>query len=127
MNYSVFSASANPAVDRPLYHKPWSYVRNLLDTGVAVPVEMFQKRGPVQLRRAEPSAAMIQDMNIAEAVETLSRRGGLLPFSHVQNPLCKPESPSYPIPAVGARTRTLHCQAALFYREARMEFRAATA
>ena len=106
MNYCVFSASANPAVDRPLYHKPWSFLQNLLDTGEAFQVNMFHKRDGVQLRRSAPSAAQLQDMSIAEAVETLSARGGLIPFSHVQNPICKPESINYPIPAVCDRRLT---------------------
>ena len=125
MNYCVYSASANPAVDRPLYHKPWSHLQTLLDTGAAFQIDMFHKKAGVQLRQSAPTAAQIEDMGLAEAVETLSARGGLIPFARVQNPFCKPDSPSYPIPAVGARTRMLHCQTSLFYREAISEFRSA--
>lgn len=50
--------------------------------------------------------------------------GNLLPFAKVPNPMCKPETINYPVPAVGARARLLRCQTSLFFREALMENRA---
>jgi hypothetical protein len=109
MNFSVYSASANPAIDAPLYHKPWHHLKKLMDEGKARQVSMFEKSAGVQLLRAAPTRRQLEDLGLAEAVTILSARGGLIPFVRVQNPLCDPDSVSYPIPACGAHTRLLRC------------------
>jgi len=50
--------------------------------------------------------------------------GNLHPFAKVQNPMRKPDSVNYPIPAVGAHTRTVYCENSILYREALTEMRA---
>ena len=108
MQFPVFSASANPSIDKPLYHKQWAFLQNLLDTGAASYVNGPHKRAGVQLRVSKPSARLIADMGLAQAVTILSARGGLIPFVRVQNPLCDPPALHYAIPAVGARNRPMY-------------------
>jgi hypothetical protein len=106
MKFSVYSAVANPAIDQPLYHKHWGFLQNLLDTGVARQINMYDKRDGVQLRRVAPTAQQVEDLGLAEAVTILTARGALLPFARgAQGKIGKPDPINYPVPACGAHNR----------------------
>jgi hypothetical protein len=121
MNISVYSARVNPRIDLPLCRKSRSYVQSLLDTGAAFQVDWDNLKAGVQLRPATPHPRALENAVMAQAVETLGG-SNLIPFARgAQGKIGKPDSINYPIPAVGAHTRTLHCQTNILYREARQE------
>jgi hypothetical protein len=127
MNFPVYAASprcADPSIDQAIYHKPWSHIQKLLDTGVARQISMFDKTDGVQLVRSAPTARQVEDLGLAQAVTILSARGSLIPFaSGAQGKLGKPDPINYPIPAVGARNRPLWCHPSILYMEAKAENR----
>ena len=127
MHFPVYAAGphcANPSFDRALYHKPWSFIQNLLDTGTAFRIDEFKKNLGVQLCKAAPTLRQIADFGCAEAVKTLSNRGNLIQFaSGAQGKIGKPDSINYPIPCVGARNRPQWCQNSILYAEAKFENR----
>ena len=105
MHFPVYSASSDPFTDQALYHKPWGYIKKLLDSGVVRQVSMYDKTDGVQFVQAAPTARQVENLGLSEAVTILSARGSLIPFARVQNPMCKPDSINYPIPACGAHNR----------------------
>jgi hypothetical protein len=111
MNFPVYSASADPSIDPPLYHKPWGSIRKLLDSGAVRQVSMYDKTDGVQLLRSAPTARQVENLGLAEAVTILSARGSLIPFaSGAQGKIGKPDPINYPIPCVGAHNRPLWCR-----------------
>lgn len=125
MHFPVYAASpkcANPRVDQPVYRKPWSHIQNLLDAGEAFPINMFDRKDGVQLCKAAPTALQLENLSLSEAVTILSARGNLIPFARsAQGKIGKPDPINYPIPAVGARTRTQWCHTSILYAEAKQE------
>lgn len=125
MHFPVYAAApkcANPSIDQPIYRKPWSHIQNLLDTGAAFPIDMFNRKSGVQLCKPAPTALQIESLGLAEAVTILTARGNLIPFArHAQGVLGKPESINYPIPCAGARNRPQWCHGSILYAEAKYE------
>ena len=122
MNYSVFSAVVNPAIDSPLCYKSRSYVQSLLDTGAAFQVDMFNFKAGIQLCPTTPHPRKLEDVCLQQAAETLSSSGNLLPFSRgAQGRIGKPDPINYPIPACGAHNRPLWCFTSILQIEARQE------
>jgi hypothetical protein len=100
MRFPVYSAHVNPSIDLPLLRKKRGYVQDLLNTGTARALDPKNFKAGVQLLSKPKPESLVEYLCI----------GNLLPFSRLQNPLCKPDSINYPIPAVGAHNRPLWCR-----------------
>jgi len=95
MRFPVFSAHVNPSIDLPLLRKKRGYVQGLLDTLTARPIDPNDFKKGVQLLAKPKPESLIEYLSI----------GNLIPFARIQNPMCKPDSINYPIPACGAHNR----------------------
>jgi hypothetical protein len=114
MRFPVFSANVNPSIDLPLLRKKRGYVQDLLNTGTARALDVNDFRKGVQLLALPKPDSLVEYLCI----------GNLIPFARVQNPMCKPDTINYPIPAVGARNRPQWCHPSILYMEAKAENRA---
>lgn len=90
-----------PGVDSPVLVKSQFYVDDMIRRGQAqmLPRDIYHR----------PAAQMTGRREEPVVLELLGH-GNLLPFTHVQNKMKKPETINYPIPAVGARNRPLWCR-----------------
>jgi hypothetical protein len=93
MKVHIFGPGAVPGVDQPIWRKSQFYVDGMIRLGqvVMLPRDIYHR----------PAAQMTGRREEAPIMELLGH-GNLLPFTHVQNKMKKPESINYPIPAVGA-------------------------
>lgn len=96
MRIPIWSYDANPSVDRRLLKKSLSSCEADVAAGWLKWIDANdKKRGCIGTRRLRRAGSE------PELMELLGH-GNLLPFTHVQNKMKKPESINYPIPAVGA-------------------------
>ena len=108
MKIRVFSLAAKVNVDKPLYTLPRRDAPvGFFETeiGELLPCKRFLKisRGSVQLQQrheSEPEPMILTDGPFGI--------GNMFPFTRIPDPLRKPPSINYPIPAVGARTRAMN-------------------
>lgn len=94
MKVHIFARGAVPGVDSPILRKSQFYVDGMIKLGQAVMLapDIYHRPAAQMTGRREEDSSILE----------LLGHGNLLPFTHVQNKMKKPESINYPIPAVGA-------------------------